>query len=268
MKNFLTITILLIAVQIAFGQRDTVVYYKNRVPQLSFKNADSQVIVKQKNQKVSMMTWCSFEDGKWKVDKTETIRLKKNNTYQVSNGLKHYQRKFKKIPGGYQVEDYNHAGQLHTKGISKSLFPLHCHGQWLTYTDGIVTGIDTYKNGVIQKSYITDGKKNLFPTNTFANADVLAEYESGIDNFERDLVSNITYPVICQENGITGRVLILFGISENGSPCDIHIFKGADHYLNQAAAEAVKKCKHWKPAMKNGKPIKVYTIVPINFDLR
>ena len=49
---------------------------------------------------------------------------------------------------------------------------------------------------------------------------------------------------------------------------NIQILKGTEHYLNQAAINAVKSCRNWKPALKNNKPIKVYQIAPIDFQLR
>jgi len=265
-------TLLLLAsillVTSTYAQRDTIVYYKKHVPQVISEGADYQVVIQRKTDNSSIMMKCSFEDGQWKVNSTEFIKLKKDNVYTITNGSKKYKRKFKVIPGGYQVEDYNHKGQLKAKGISTTLFPLTCHGQWLNYTDGRITGVNAYKNGVMTRSYISNNKKELLPTNTYVNADELAEYNGGDEQFDVDLSKNITYPVICQENGITGKVFVLFAISESGEPCEFQMLEGNDIYLYQAAVQALASCKKWKPAQKNGISIKVYTVIPINFDLR
>jgi len=268
MKHFLLLFILLFLVVVTYAQRDTIVYYKKHVPQATSLDADYQVVIQQKTDKSSIMMKCSFEEGKWKVENTEFIKLKKDNIYTITNGSRKFKRKFKVIPGGYQIEDYNYKGHLKAKGISTTLFPLTCHGQWLNYTDGRNTGVSTYKKGVMTRSYISNNKKELLPTNTYANADELAEYIGGDEQFGVDLSKNIIYPVICQENGITGKIFVLFAISESGEPCEFQMLEGNDIYLYQAAVQAIASCKNWKPAIKNDLPVKVYTVAPINFDLR
>ncbi|PKQ60829.1 hypothetical protein BZG01_20400 [Labilibaculum manganireducens] len=268
MKNILTILILFIGAQCALAQQDTIVYYKKHVPQATPEGADYQYIVRQKNKKTSVVQKCAFKDGKWKVTQTETIKLKKPNTYYVDGGKYQYQRKFETIPGGYQVEDYDHKRKFSQKGIATNLFPLLKHGQWMTYTDGILTGVDSYKLGVLTKSYITDGENHFWPNNSYANADTLAQYKDQPSDLQNDIAKFVEYPKACSKNGIGGRVLILFAVSEQGEPSDIHIFRGVEPNLNQAAAKAVQKCTGWKPAIKNGKPVKVYMIVPINFKLK
>jgi len=268
MKQTLIVLVFLWIGNITYAQSDTIVYYKKHVPQATSMDADYQVVIQQKTDKSSIMMKCSFEEGKWKVENTEFIKLKKDNVYTITNGSKKYKRKFKVISGGYQIEDYNHKGQLKAKGISTTLFPLTCHGQWLNYTDGRISGVSTYKNGEMTRSFITNNKKELLSTNTYANADELAEYIGGDEQFDIDLSKNITYPVICQENGITGKIFVLFAISESGEPCEFQMLEGNDSYLYDAAAAAIANCKNWKPAKKNGVPVKVYTVVPVNFDLK
>lgn len=267
MKNILTILLLLIGGQCALAQQDTIVYYKNHAPQATSQDADYQVIVRQKNKKISILQECSWKDNKWEVDKTEIIKLKKNGRYHINDGASHYKRSYKKIEGGYEVEEFNYVGKLRYKGLSRSMFPLHRVGQWQNLYNNKIVGISVYNNETMTKSYIIANNKHL-PNNTYANADSLATYKNGKESYSKDLIRNVKYPVLSQENGITGRVLVLFAIDVNGSPSDIQILKGVDHHLNKAAVVAVKSCKDWTPAFKDGKPVKVYTIAPINFNLQ
>lgn len=267
MRILLTTLIILISTQFAFTQQDTIVYYKKYTPIATSEGADQQIVIQAKNKKSSIMMTCSWKDNKWKVDKTEIIKLKKDGRYDVSNGTSHYKRSYKKIKDGYEVQEFNHEGKLRYKGLSRSMFPLHRVGQWQNLHDNNVVGINVYKEETMTKSYIIANNKHL-PTNTYANADSLAIYKDGEEGYSKDLARNIEYPRISQENGITGRVLVLFAIDENGSPSEIQILKGADQYLNVAAATAVKSCKDWTPAFKDGKPVKVYSIVPVNFSLQ
>ncbi|BAX79941.1 energy transducer TonB [Labilibaculum antarcticum] len=257
----------MLSVQFSFSQRDTIVYYKKHSPIAASEAADQQIVIQQKNKKSSVMMSCSWNDNKWKVDKTEIIKLKKDGRYKISNSTSHYEWSYKKIKDGYEVQEFNHEGKLIHKGLSRSMFPLHRVGQWQNLHDDKVVGISVYKEETMTKSYIIADDKHL-PTNTYANADSLAIYKDGEEGYSKDLARSLEYPRISQENGITGRVLVLFAVDENGSPSEIQILKGEDQYLNLAAATAVKSCKDWTPAFKAGKPVKVYSIVPVNFNLR
>ncbi|WP_461630649.1 energy transducer TonB [Labilibaculum euxinus] len=268
MKNILTILILFIGAQCALAQQDTTVYFKKHQPVPTIEEADFQVIVKKKNEKSSTMSELILLNGDWKLVVNRTIKVKDKNSYIVKYENKSFRRNFTKIPGGYQVEDYNYKRKLWRKGIATNLFPLLKHGQWMTYTDGILTGIDSYQLGVLTKSYITDGEKHFWPSNSYANADTLAQNKDHPSDLPTDLAEFVEYPKTCSKKGIGGCVLILFAVSEQGDPSDIHIFRGVEPNLNQAAAKAVQKCKGWKPAIKNGKPVKVYMIAPINFKLK
>ncbi|MFA9371425.1 MAG: energy transducer TonB [Labilibaculum antarcticum] len=268
MKNILTILILIIGGQCALAQQDTTVYFRKHQPVPTIEEADFQVIVKKKNEKTSIMSELNLQNGAWKLLVNRTIKRKSENSYIVKYQNKSFTRNFKKIPGGYQVEDYDHKRKVSRKGIATNLFPLLKHGQWMTYTDEILTGIDSYKLGTLTKSYITDGEKHFWPNNSYANADTLAQYKDHPLDLRDDIAEFVEYPEACSKNGIGGCVLILFAISEQGEPSDIAIFRGVEPNLNQAAAKAVQKCTGWKPAIKNGKPVKVYMIVPINFKMR
>lgn len=268
MKNLFTILIIVIVGQCVLAQQDTTVYFKKHQPVSTITEADFQVIVKKKNNKSSIMSEFILLNGDWKLAINRTIKLKGENSYTVKSENKSITRNFTKIPGGYQVEDYNYKGKIWRKGIATNLFPLLKHGQWMSYTDEILTGVDSYKLGALTKSYITDGDKHFWPNNSYANADTLAQYKNHPTDLSKDIAEFLEYPETCSKNGIGGRVLILFAISEQGEPSDIHIFRGVEPNLNQAAAKAVQKCKGWKPAIKDGKPVKVYTIVPINFKMR
>jgi TonB family protein len=268
MKTILTTLFLLFCTQFAFTQQDTIVYYKKQVPQATSEGADYQYIVRQKNKKTSVVQKCAFRDGKWKVTQTETIKLKKPNTYYVDGGKYQYQRKFAKIAGGYQIQDDITKGKQSTNGISRSLFPLHREGQWNVYSRGKQRSVNLYKEAVLTYSCLIGKNNERFPTNTYANADTLAMYKEGAKSFSADLSKKVIYPDICQKNKLEALVLVLFAIDTNGTPSNFQILSETNQYFNQAAIVAVQACDKWKPALKDNKAVKVYAIVPVNFSLR
>ena len=267
MKNILIVFFILLLSKSLIAQNDTIVYYKNQAPCSNMHDADQQIVIQKKNEKTSIAITSVFDNGKWKLDKKETIKLIKENLYSVRNGMNRVFRSFKKIEGGYLVEELNNNGEVRYRGLSKSMFPLHRVGQWHNIYNNKVVGINVYNEELMTQSYIVFNGRNM-PTNSYANADTLANYKGGENRFDMELAHRVEYPRICQENGITGCVLVLFAISESGIPTEIQILKKVDPYLDQAAVDAIKACNNWKPAIKDGKPVKVYSIAPINFQLR
>lgn len=71
------------------------------------------------------------------------------------------------------------------------------------------------------------------------------------------------YPLAATQKGIQGQVMLKIVISETGDVESAEAISG-DPLLTDAAVDAVKKWK-FKPFIKNGRPVKVSTKVPMNF---
>lgn len=266
MKHSMVLLLSLLFNQALYSQNDTIIYYKNHAPTPSKNGADYMVVYQKKNEKKSVLMTYELKNEEWKLEETEIIKRMKDGHYSISSGTNNFIRSYKKVNGGYYVEEYRN-GKISKKGLSKSMFPLHRIGQWQKIFDNKVSGIDIFNDELMTLSYtIFDGRK--LPNNIYANADTIAEYIGGDEQLAIDIARNVEYPRICQENGITGCVLVLFAIDELGKPTDIQILKNVDPHLDQAAFDAIKACNKWKPAIKNGKPIKLYNVAPINFELR
>ncbi|GAB7088893.1 energy transducer TonB [Marinifilum fragile] len=267
MEYTLILIVALFFTQTLYSQSDTIVYYKGHAPCDTIHGADRQVVFQRKNDKKSVMMTFELKNNQWKLEKTEIIKRMRNGRYAIGGGTNNIIRSYKKINGGYQVEEYNYEGKLRKKGLSKKMFPLHRVGQWQSLYDNNVVGIEVFNEELMVQSYTIFKGRNL-PNNIYANADTIAEYKGGDDGFAKDLAHNIEYPRICQENGISGCVLVLFAVDESGMLADIQILKKVDPYLDEAAIEAIKACNKWRPAIKDGKPVKLYNIAPVNFLLR
>ena len=62
----------------------------------------------------------------------------------------------------------------------------------------------------------------------------------------------------------SGNVLVSLIVNEQGLATDIKVQRGAGHGLDEKAVEAVQKYK-FRPAMKDGVPVKVQMMVEVNF---
>ncbi len=81
------------------------------------------------------------------------------------------------------------------------------------------------------------------------------------------LASNIKYPVVAQENGVQGRVIVSFVVERDGSISDVRVARSVDPSLDREAQRVVKSMPRWKPGKQNGSAVRVKYTVPVVFRL-
>ncbi|HPN37408.1 MAG TPA: energy transducer TonB [Melioribacteraceae bacterium] len=96
----------------------------------------------------------------------------------------------------------------------------------------------------------------------YEKAEVMPEIIGGI----QALAKNIVYPPDAKEKGIQGKVFVKVYIDEQGNVFDTEIIKSLEKSCDEAAINAVKNLK-FKPAVENGKNVKVVVVIPIQFRL-
>jgi TonB family protein len=79
---------------------------------------------------------------------------------------------------------------------------------------------------------------------------------------------NPTYPSLAKQKKIEGTVFLSALISERGDVIDVKVIKpaGGNAGLNEAAVSAVQKWK-FRPAVKEGKRVKVRLTIPVAFKI-
>lgn len=82
------------------------------------------------------------------------------------------------------------------------------------------------------------------------------------------LSSNIKYPVVAQENGVQGRVIVSFVVERDGSISDVRVARSVDPSLDREAQRVVKSMPRWKPGKQNGSAVRVKYTVPVVFRLQ
>ena len=82
------------------------------------------------------------------------------------------------------------------------------------------------------------------------------------------LNSNTKYPVVAQENGVQGRVIISFVVERDGSISDVRVARSVDPSLDREAQRVVKSMPRWKPGKQNGSAVRVKYTVPVVFRLQ
>ena len=89
------------------------------------------------------------------------------------------------------------------------------------------------------------------------------------DQVSRPEIISSTRPVyteLARRARVSGTVIVEAIIDEQGDIVNTRVLKGQPLGLDQAAVDAVKTWK-FKPAMLNGKPVKVYYVLTVNFQV-
>lgn len=109
-----------------------------------------------------------------------------------------------------------------------------------------------------------DSEENI----VFVVAEKMPSFPGGQQALMKYLSENIRYPVIAQENGVQGRVIVQFTVRKDGSIDDVKVVKSADPSLDKEAVRLIKSVPAWEPGMQRGKAVHCKFTVPIVFKLQ
>lgn len=66
--------------------------------------------------------------------------------------------------------------------------------------------------------------------------------------------------------GISGRVGICLVVNEDGSVSGVRLKQGVNATLNEEALRLFRSMPRWKPAIKDGRPVKSLVLSSVSFD--
>ena len=79
--------------------------------------------------------------------------------------------------------------------------------------------------------------------------------------------SNIQYPVMAQEEGVQGRVVVQFVVEKDGSIGQVKVVRGLHPELDKEAIRLVKTLPKFIPGKNNGQAVRCWYTIPVNFKL-
>ena len=88
------------------------------------------------------------------------------------------------------------------------------------------------------------------------------------NDFALWVAKHVKYPKYAKETGIEGTVMVHFVIDKNGKVAEAHVHQGVHPVLDEEAVRVVKNSPKWKPAKKNGRPVRVSYNIPVMFYFR
>ena len=102
----------------------------------------------------------------------------------------------------------------------------------------------------------------------FSIVEVHPEPVGGIKTFMKYLAENIKYPNAASRLGVSGKVYVQFVVEKDGSLTDIKVIKGIGAGCDEEAVRVLTEAPKWSPGKQRGVPVRVYKMVPINFQLK
>lgn len=96
----------------------------------------------------------------------------------------------------------------------------------------------------------------------------MPHFPGGAAALQAFLNSNTKYPVVAQENGVQGRVIVSFVVERDGSITDVRVVRSVDPSLDREASRVVRSMPRWSPGKQNGSAVRVKYTVPVVFRLQ
>lgn len=98
--------------------------------------------------------------------------------------------------------------------------------------------------------------------------DVVEQMPQFSGNMSAWLAQHVKYPVVAEENGIQGRVVVSCVIDKDGSVTEVKVVRSVDPSLDKEALRVVKSMPKWEPGRQGGQPVRVRYSVPVSFNLQ
>jgi periplasmic protein TonB len=102
----------------------------------------------------------------------------------------------------------------------------------------------------------------------FLIVEKMPQFPGGESALVKYLSSNIKYPPIARENGITGTVYLTFVINQTGKVTDVKVLRGIGGGCDEEAKRVVKAMPKWSAGKQRGKNVSVQYNLPVKFTLK
>ena len=89
-----------------------------------------------------------------------------------------------------------------------------------------------------------------------------------VNKFREWVQKRVKYPQIAAENGIQGKVFIMFVVEPDGSVSNVSVMRGVDPALDNEAIKVVESSPKWVAGKQRGAPVRVRFSITVNFQLQ
>lgn len=102
----------------------------------------------------------------------------------------------------------------------------------------------------------------------FVSVEEMPKFQGGdFSKFSKWVQKNCQYPVMAQETGIQGRVIVQLVVEKDGSVSVVEVLNSPDKLLTDEALRVIKKSPKFTPGKQRGVPVRVQFVLPVTFKL-
>lgn len=97
--------------------------------------------------------------------------------------------------------------------------------------------------------------------------DEMAEFVGGKMGWKKYISEQYVFPERCESAGLSGVVKVGFYVETDGSLTNVQVISGCSECIEfeEEAVRIIQQSPRWKPAKQQGKKVKSYIEMPINF---
>ncbi len=128
--------------------------------------------------------------------------------------------------------------------------------------DPTVTAVDADKFGGAGGEEALDPDPVVF-------AEKMPSFQGGdVNTFRAWVGKTVKYPPAAADNGTQGTITVRFVVERDGSVSRAEIYgRRGNQHLEQEALRVINSSPKWSPGLNNGKPVRVYIVMPVVFVL-
>lgn len=98
----------------------------------------------------------------------------------------------------------------------------------------------------------------------FRMVDQMPEFPGDLPAF---IAQHIKYPESALHDRVSGKVFLQFIVGPDGTVSGAKVLRSLSEDCDKEALRLAAQMPKWKPGKHNGKPVSVYYMLPINFQL-
>lgn len=102
----------------------------------------------------------------------------------------------------------------------------------------------------------------------FEVTETMPEFPGGNAEMMKYLKKHTKYPVVAEEKGVEGKVIVQFVVNRDGSIVEPTVVKSVDPSLDKEAIRVVSSMPKWKPGVQGGKIVRTKYTLPVLFELK
>ena len=136
-------------------------------------------------------------------------------------------------------------------------------------TGGIsISDVKGYDSGTVDIADVKANVTQVVDEKVYTVVEQMPQFPGGEAALMSSIAQNLKYPVIAQENGIQGKVIVRFLVEKDGSISKVEVVRSLDPACDKEAIRLIRSLPKFIPAKQNGVNVAVWYTLPITFKLK